>query len=316
MEDEEDQDNQTSLPLRRSARKGTRAIYAEMSDEGDDDPGTSMGNRALDDRTDENQATSNNKNDSENDSVQVIRVKAEPEDPDINLLLAGTAPMPEDEADHEVEMSDDSTRPGAMGPPSTLPKHRLRNFPEEEEEKPKPVMGLRYQGYTVPDICLAIIVEPRHPDDRGHSRASSREPSVTVRGTDGNLSRYLGAGPIGRLSITPAPEARKQTPLPLFREFTPLPGESDDFREKTPAPSGSSAPVMFGRAHSPIPAFNNDLDSAFEGEYPAELELDGEVEELLHFSQAMNPNRVGGIGGEESDEDDARVLLADADEGR
>lgn len=200
---------------------------------------------------------------------------------------------------------------------------------EEEEEKPKPDLSLRYAGYTIPDVCLTIIVEPWKPPPgtSPSSRAGTREPSVmpTGPGAEINRSRFVGVvASAPRESTEPPPERASTIPAsraqtPLFRELTPMP-EAGPSASASPGP-GPLAPQMFGRTLPRVPLFHEASPPLDDDDFLPDIFNDGvdETSGIMQFSQAMNlgGTKSRGVGdGDEGDEDDMDVFLADADERR
>lgn len=218
-----------------------------------------------------------------------IIVKTEQEDADLAALLARASPMTAEDADYLKPQSDQRSFSRDSQEAESM---------DVDEAQQKPTLTLRYDGYTVPDVCLAIIVEPY---SGSASRAGTREPSIAPGGQ--KPSRYVGLAPPSR-AATEVPEEDSPTlpKLPLFRDFTPMPGE--EVQEVSRFPS-----VVPRRTYPPVPLFHE--------ETPGLDDDDDDGTNLIQFSQAIN---IGGnrrtIGEGGGDEDDADALLADADEAR
>jgi hypothetical protein len=166
------------------------------------------------------------------------------------------------------------------GLPSTL------EIEIEEDEKPKPMLQLKYQGFSIYGHCLCIVVEPWPP-----IRSVSRTPSV------------LAATPcLRRPSIVPpdielTAESSARARTPLF-----LPDDTNRERSETPVP-------FHGRP--PVPSFH---DADFFGD------SDGSDEGgMMEFSQALNAAgdfRAGAADDDEDMEGAGAVFFGDADETR
>ncbi|EPQ59471.1 hypothetical protein GLOTRDRAFT_70934 [Gloeophyllum trabeum ATCC 11539] len=155
------------------------------------------------------------------------------------------------------------------------------NIDEDEEKKPKPVLQLKYKGFSISDRCLCVVVEPWPP-----IRSASRAPSVAPLQSTG-LRRPSIAPP----DFVPSTGLRERTPL-----FLP-----DDERQETPAPFNQ-------RILLPVPGFNDP---------PQTIDLDENDEsDMMAFTQVLNS--AGGLRGTEADDDDmdGAVLFGDADETR
>lgn len=214
-------------------------------------------------------------------------MKTEQEDADLAALLARASPMAAEGADYLKPQSDRHSLPRESQEAESM---------DVDEAQQKPTLTLRYDGYTIPNVCLAIIVEPC---SGSASRAATREPSIAPGGL--KPSRYVGLAPPSR-AATEVPEEESPTlpKQPLFRDFTPMPGE--EVQEAPRFPSVASR-----RTYPPVPLFHE--------ETPGLDDDDGT--NLIQFSQAINlggNRRTIGEGG--GDEDDADALLADADEAR
>ena len=154
---------------------------------------------------------------------------------------------------------------------------------EEEEDKPKLLLQLKYQGFNIFGNCLCVVVEPWPP-----IRAPSRAPSVAPI-----FSNTPRAQSIAPPNFTPV-EARERTPL-----FLPDP---DRGRSETPAPS------LPGRVLPPVPLFNDTIDREIE---------DSDDDGLMEFSQVLNyAGDHRAALAEEDDEMDGAVFFGDADEAR
>jgi len=150
-----------------------------------------------------------------------------------------------------------------------------------EEEKPKMAVKVAYQGFTIHDRCLCIIVEPWSPLRTGRCAPSAVSTST--------IHRFP--------SLTP----RESSLTPLQRERTPLfLPEIDPRRSVTPAPLPS-------RILPPVPLFDDTLDGH-------EQEEDNKEYGMLAFSQALSLMRDERAGSTEEDENEGNAFLGDADE--
>ncbi|PSR90690.1 hypothetical protein PHLCEN_2v4839 [Hermanssonia centrifuga] len=156
---------------------------------------------------------------------------------------------------------------------------------DDEEEKPKPIMKLQYQGFSVHGRCLCVIVEP-YPPVR-----PQRDMTLVPTGLTGPRAPSIAPPDF---VASGAAQQRERTPL-----FFPDP---DFDREETPAPARQ-------RVRPPVPLFD---EEPREGE--EEEEADGG---MLAFSQILQS--VGGYNAgvmEDDDEMEGAVFLGDADEAR
>jgi len=151
---------------------------------------------------------------------------------------------------------------------------------EDEEQKPKPMLQLRYQGFGIYGHCLCVVVEPFPP-----IQSSSRAPSVALLRETSLRAPSLGFSPTTE----------------RLREGTPLFLPEHDRRSETPAPF---------RQQNPNSLFNH---PRFD-----EAGADDDNGGMMEFSQALNPAGEFQAGGtvDNDDEMDAAVFFGDADEGR
>ncbi|KAK0498639.1 hypothetical protein EDD18DRAFT_95533 [Armillaria luteobubalina] len=161
---------------------------------------------------------------------------------------------------------------------------QARNPPLEveigEEEKPKPMLRVKYQGFDISDICLCIVVEPWPPI----RMTSIAPPFLRARSQTPALNRH---------SMPPPPVPEVST---LRREKTPLflPDEYERERSETPAP-------FPGRYTSVAPPVHGDEDDDGWG--------------MMEFSQVLNAVGDSRAGAIDEDEDmDGAVFFGDADE--
>ncbi|CDO71288.1 hypothetical protein BN946_scf184908.g45 [Trametes cinnabarina] len=153
---------------------------------------------------------------------------------------------------------------------------------DEEEEKPKPVLKLKYHGFTIHGRCLCVIVEP-YPPIRSGTRAPSLAPTGLIAPR---------APSIAPPDFVPSGGAVTRERTPLF-----LP---DFDRDPTPAPTGV-------RNLPPVPLFNE----------AAEGSDDDDDGGMVLFSQILRSvgDHPPGIA-EDEDEIDGAVFFGDADETR
>lgn len=179
-----------------------------------------------------------------------------------------------DQPDTAHESEDDDFDPhhdlALEGPPA-----------DEEEEKPKPLLRLKYHTLTVSGYCLCVVVEPWSPQRR-----------IT-----GPLSTALLTAPshddIGTLVVEDALVERGRTPL-----FFP---ELDDNHSRKP--EGSSS------VKARPPPFL--LDSSGEADDESRR---GDT--LMNFSQALNTTGYAATGSIDDEDMEGAVLFGDADEVR
>ncbi|EEB92883.1 hypothetical protein MPER_08541 [Moniliophthora perniciosa FA553] len=79
------------------------------------------------------------------------------------------------EDDDDVEMGDDPSyeEDADASRESRIKTVQFTLVPDDEEEKPKPILKLKYQGFNIFGHCLCIVVEPWPP-----IRTPSRAPSI------------------------------------------------------------------------------------------------------------------------------------------
>ncbi|KAF8845843.1 hypothetical protein BDN67DRAFT_961492 [Paxillus ammoniavirescens] len=156
---------------------------------------------------------------------------------------------------------------------------------DEEEKKPKPLLKLKYQSYTISGHCLCVVVEP-WPLQRAVTRLQSVAPLGTVsqRGSVTSALPTSGGSSIGG--------QRAQTPL-----FLP---ELDR--------ASSEAPYLRGRSLPPVPLFYDDTTNDGDDGYSSD--------NLMDFSQALNSTGHMHANAADDDDMDGAVLFGDADEVR
>ncbi|KAG6831138.1 hypothetical protein H0H92_012563 [Tricholoma furcatifolium] len=183
-----------------------------------------------------------------------------------------------------INNGDDVDMLDQRGTRSRAPKITVDFEIDEEEEKPKPLLQLKYQGFDIFGHCLCVVIEP-WPPVRSMTRAHSvstvlnREPSIAPPRT------------------VPAQEASTRGKTPLF-----LP---DDWRDSaTPAPNQRGPSVAPGSLLDP--RFLEDSDDSDE---------DGGG--MMLFSQVLNNAGDIRAGAANDDEDmDTDMFFGDADEVR
>jgi hypothetical protein len=174
----------------------------------------------------------------------------------------------------------------APPPPPTAPAQGLTLEIDEEENKVKPLVQLRYEGFNIWGQCLCVIVEPWPP-----IRTNTRAPSVTPpapRAPSIAPADYRGTVAEGQRSR-----------MPLF-----LPDEFE--RERSEAPATRFGPQRQGVA--PPASFNDH-------EYGSVDEDDDEAA-LMVFSQVLNAGGELHAGGDDDDDLDGAAFLGDADDAR
>ncbi|KAL0568850.1 hypothetical protein V5O48_013116 [Marasmius crinis-equi] len=179
-----------------------------------------------------------------------------------------------DDADYESTESTGNKRRAVKTVQFTL-------VAEEEEEKPKPVLQLKYKGFSIYGQCLCIVVEPWPP-----IRVSSRATSI-LRATPAPAPRESSIAP---LEFVSALEARARSKTPLF-----LPDIDEYERGTTPFTSRQS-----------LPPITTDVDDDND---------DDDNGGMMQFSQVLNragDNRAGAI--DEDEDMEGAVLFGDADE--
>lgn len=150
----------------------------------------------------------------EEQDVPPVTVKAEESEP---TLAADTHHIPDEDP---IEVDNDP------------PEDTLLNS-DDEEDKPKPIMKLKYQGFSIRGRALCVIVEPYPPLRRPMSLAPTgiiapRAPSIAppdfVPAAQRAKTPLFFPEDDDERGVTPAPRARP--PVPLFDE--PERGDDDD----------------------------------------------------------------------------------------
>ena len=158
----------------------------------------------------------------------------------------------------------------------------------EEDEKPKPILQLKYQGFSIFGHCLCIVIEPWPP-----IRSVSKVPSVL---TVNSLPREPSIAP---LDFSSTAESSAQPRTPLF-----LPDDTDRERSETPAP-------FQDRINLRIPSFHNT-------NFPDDSD-DPDGGGMMEFSQVLNAAgdfRAGAADDDEDMEGGGAIFFGDADETR
>lgn len=196
---------------------------------------------------------------------------------------------------HDLTRPERSNAPGMMAVDTPQVSETIEPPPamevdlqaDEEEEKPKPMLQLRYQGFSIYGHCLCVVVEP-WPPIRSMSRASSvvqslsRAPSIAP-------PEFVPSGGSG---------LREKTPL-FLPDY-----ESDRERSETPA-------LSQGRRIPPGPNFDN--TSFFDDSDDSDDGGGG----MMEFSQVLSASGEFRAGAVDDDEDvDTSVFFGDADEAR
>ncbi|KAH9179834.1 hypothetical protein EDB89DRAFT_521228 [Lactarius sanguifluus] len=155
---------------------------------------------------------------------------------------------------------------------------------DDDEQKPKLALELKYQSFSNFKRCLCVVVEP-WPPLRRDARAPSLAPSVAATGQSSRVP-------------TQSESRGQRGKTPLF-----LPDLDDE--RATPGPSHS-------RTLPPVPLFD---DPQVNRDIEETEDLDDSAS-IMQFSQLLNTTgRVTGAI-EEDDEFDGAVLFADADEAK
>ncbi|KAG6880393.1 hypothetical protein C0992_007804 [Termitomyces sp. T32_za158] len=157
---------------------------------------------------------------------------------------------------------------------------------DQEEDKPKPVLQLKYQGFDISGHCLCVVVEP-WPPVRSMSRATSVNTALNREVNLANPQRVLAQD----LDVS------RRTPL-----FLP-----DDYRER------SETPAFYRNRSMPPPLGSSLLDPRFLQDSDDSDEDGG----MVLFSQVLNNAGDVRAGAADDDEDmDIDMFFGDADERR
>jgi len=192
-------------------------------------------------------------------TTDIIDVKVEEDEPQTVSLTAAQKSSHVEDAGTSNEMQDD------------------------DEQKPKLALELKYRSFSNFSRCLCVVVEPWPP-----LRRDTRAPSLASSAATGRSSRVP--------THSESRDRRGKTPL-----FLP---DLDDERA-TPGPS-------HGRPLPPVPLFDNpQADRDIE-----EIEDLGDSAAIMQFSQLLNATGRATGAIEEDDEFDGAALFADADEAK
>ncbi|KIK68041.1 hypothetical protein GYMLUDRAFT_36859 [Collybiopsis luxurians FD-317 M1] len=160
---------------------------------------------------------------------------------------------------------------------------------DDEEEKPKPLLHLQFQGFKILGSCLCIVVEPWPP-----LRAPSRVPSIlrsTPRAPSIAPKDFVTANETG---------SRARSGTPLF-----LPDPEDRGRSETPFPDAIHVRPL------PVPLYDEDESTPDRG--TDDIDYGG----MMEFSQVLNAAGDVRAGAVDDDEDmEGAVFFGDADEVR
>ncbi|KAI3612218.1 hypothetical protein WG66_012204 [Moniliophthora roreri] len=187
------------------------------------------------------------------------------------------------EDDGDVEMGDDFNCEEEVDAPreSRIKTVQFTLIPDDEEEKPKPILKLKYRGFNIFGHCLCIVVEP-WPLIRAPSRAPSIFRSTPVPPKERGSSI---APPDFVASVEARQRARSKTPL-----FLP---DFDEEREREETPFPGQTQEMFV------------------------MDDDDEYGGMMQFSQVLHSAGDNRAGAADDDEDmEGAVLFGDADENR
>ncbi|KAJ3716340.1 hypothetical protein DFJ43DRAFT_1134603 [Lentinula guzmanii] len=129
------------------------------------------------------------------------------------LDLDGDSLMRDVESDGEYNDDDEYI-------PRSRTQGNAREIEDDEEEKPKPLLHLKYQGFKILGSCLCIVVEPWPPisaPSRAASvlRSTSRAPTNEARARS-KTPLFLPDPDERDRSVTPFPDAIHVRPLPLY----------------------------------------------------------------------------------------------------
>ncbi|KXN86425.1 hypothetical protein AN958_10287 [Leucoagaricus sp. SymC.cos] len=178
--------------------------------------------------------------------------------------------MTDANAEENVQDDDDTCEPGP---------DNFDLLVDEEEEKPKPALRLKYQGFGIYGQCLCIVVEPW----------------PAIRSTTRTLQE------IGGLSNRNSKEKQASVPTVAARAKSPLFLVDDNDVDRD----------VQAQRPNPVTNFWDDL------EITDDSDNDSEMRGMMAFSQALNmagDSRPGAV--EDDDEMEGVVLFGDADEAR
>lgn len=268
---EELPDEEVNVAPRRStrARKAARGAYREDSDE--DEPQIIEGDQA------------------EQDAPMDIDLDAEDVPP--RNLPTDSAESGESRPDEGAEDEMNPVTEESLANPGGAYKDPFLEA-EEEEEKPKPILQLKFRGFNIFGKTLCVVVEPWPPlQFSKFFRATSSTPSEADRAATRERSIAPPEFVASYEAERQAREGRAKTPL-----FLPE-------RSVTPAFEG------YGSREASAAPFS------VEGEAGGNEGDEGEESEMMLFSQVLNS-----VGGDQvygnDDELDMGALFGDADEMR
>ncbi|KAG6336852.1 hypothetical protein ID866_2248 [Astraeus odoratus] len=122
------------------------------------------------------------------------------------------SPLSRNNKDREESTEGDSPRQGVAT--------EIDLTVEDEEEKPKPLLRVKYQALTVSSHCLCVVVEPwpsQHATARAQSvRLSQAMPSNSELSKGGESSVGRGRTPLFLPEFGEASDHSHETPTPLF----------------------------------------------------------------------------------------------------
>ncbi|CAL1700827.1 unnamed protein product [Somion occarium] len=303
-EDEDVEDiNIPSGPLRRSARKRGQPVGGYREDLNDDQAGEEEDDIQIMDTAADIQAPS---------PTAGISTPGEDQDmipidqPAPSMDDTGLIAMDESEQPITVTIKAEDSEPGSpflhpSTPTATLPRDpdippgpgEMSEEPpidltteEEEDIKPKPILKLSYEGFNVSGRCLCVIVEPYPPLPARREVCLTPTGLVAPRAPSIALADYVLSG---------GPEQRARTPL-----FLP----DYDERERSQTP----APFLREKTRPPVPLFYDEA----EGE--EDEELGGGMYALSQVIQSVGDNPA--VAAEDDDEIEGAVFFGDADEAK
>ncbi|KIJ56621.1 hypothetical protein M422DRAFT_22773 [Sphaerobolus stellatus SS14] len=197
----------------------------------------------------------------------------------------------EEARDDDEEYNEEDEEQESQQVPDSPPDFSMAIDKDDEfEEKPKLTMQLTYQGFTICDRCLCLVIQPW--------------PIV----------RTSRASTVPRDARTPSmapPDLRERTPAPLRRERTPLfLPDLDDRRSVTPAPLPSRVLRNLPR----VPLFHEDPDEDDDVGGGDDEGSEEDERDMMSMSQALTAFRDERAGSADEDENEGDVFLGDADE--
>ncbi|KAF8556966.1 hypothetical protein OG21DRAFT_1505809 [Imleria badia] len=159
---------------------------------------------------------------------------------------------------------------------------------EEEEEKPKPLLKLKYQSFPISGHCLCVVVEPWPPVHATAKLSMGLGTSIQREGAEPLLLPSDASVIAGQ---------RAKTPL-FLPEYDRAPSEAPFARERT---------------LPPVPLFHDTMSRTEDDGYGDDYGDD----DLMNFSQTLNAaGYMHTIAADDDDDMDGAVLFGDADEVR